>query len=166
MEVRRAVMEDFDTLMDIYADARLLMRDSGNGNQWIEGYPSDKLIMNDIANGNSYVCVDSHNSVVGVFCFVRGNDATYDRIYGGQWLNDEPYGVIHRLAGKKGSNGIAASCLRWCFEQCNNIRIDTHRDNIIMQNILRKNGFTQCGIIYIANGTARIAFQKVVEHVS
>jgi RimJ/RimL family protein N-acetyltransferase len=155
-------MEDFNTVMDIYSDARLLMQETGNANQWINGYPSGEVIMNDIANSNSYVCIDHNNEIVGTFCFVRGNDLTYACIDDGQWLNDEPYGVIHRLAGKKNSKGIAAACLQWCFKQCNNIRIDTHRDNIIMQNILKKNGFTQCGIIYIGNGTARIAFQKII----
>jgi RimJ/RimL family protein N-acetyltransferase len=153
-------MEDFDTVMDIYSEARLLMQETGNTNQWINGYPTGKAIMNDIANGNSYVCIDQNNEIVGTFCFVQGDDITYARIYDGQWLNDEPYGVIHRLAGRKNSKGIAVSCLQWCFEQCDNIRVDTHCDNIIMQNILKKNGFTQCGIIYVENGTARIAFQK------
>jgi hypothetical protein len=160
MEIRHTIIEDFDTVMDIYSEARLRMQETGNTNQWIDGHPSGELILNDIANGNSYVCVDHNNKTVGVFCFVQGDDITYARIYDGQWLNDEPYGVIHRLAGKKGSKGIAASCLQWCFEQCDNIRIDTHSDNIIMQNILKKNGFTQCGIIYTGNGTPRTAFQK------
>lgn len=30
------------------------------------------------------------------------------------------------------------------------------------QNLLKKHGFKQCGIIYIANGTERIAFHKIV----
>jgi hypothetical protein len=154
-------MEDFDAVMDIYPDARLVMQKTGNENQWINGYPSGELIMNDIVNGNSYVCLDTNNEIAGTFCFVRGDDVTYSRIYDGQWLNDEPYGVIHRLAGKKNSRGIAASCLQWCFGRCCNIRVDTHRDNVIMQHILEKTGFVRCGIIYVANGTERIAFQKI-----
>ncbi|MDR2775994.1 MAG: GNAT family N-acetyltransferase, partial [Tannerella sp.] len=97
---------------------------------------------------------------VGTFCFIPGKDTTYAVIHDGQWLNDEPYGVIHRLAGKKNSRGIADACLQWCFERCNNIRVDTHHDNIVMQNILRKHGFIRCGIIYVGNGTPRIAFQR------
>jgi RimJ/RimL family protein N-acetyltransferase len=153
-------MEDFDIVMDIYAEARLFMQETGNKNQWINGYPSAELIIDDITKGNSYVCVNSDNEIVGTFCFMFGNDITYAAIYDGRWLNDEPYGVIHRLAGKKNNKGVAASCLQWCFEQCNNIKVDTHHDNIIMQNILEKNGFIRCGTIYTGNGTPRIAFQK------
>ena len=40
------------------------------------------------------------------------------------------------------------------------IRIDTHRDNKIMQHNLLKYGFTYCGIIYLANGDERLAYQK------
>ena len=31
-----------------------------------------------------------------------------------------------------------------------NIRIDTHLDNRIMQHVIKKYGFTYCGIIYLA----------------
>ena len=41
-----------------------------------------------------------------------------------------------------------------------NIRIDTHRDNRIMQHVLEKFGFTYCGIIYLLSGDERLAFQK------
>ena len=40
------------------------------------------------------------------------------------------------------------------------IRIDTHKDNIPMQRALAKHGFIKCGIIHLANGDERIAFQK------
>lgn len=39
--------------------------------------------------------------MVGTFCFIVGEDPTYAVIDNGKWLNDAPYGVIHRMA----SNG-------------------------------------------------------------
>ena len=42
------------------------------------------------------------------------------------------------------------------------ISIDTHKDNLIMQKFLSKNGFDRCGIIYVEDGTERIAYQKLV----
>lgn len=51
--------------------------------------------------------------------------------------------------------------LDYCFALCSNIRIDTHRDNKIMQHNLSKHGFTYCGIIYLANGDERLAYQKI-----
>ena len=44
-------------------------------------------------------------------------------------------------------------------QRCGNIRVDTHRDNKVMQHILTKQGFQRCGIIYVKNGTERIAYQ-------
>ena len=40
-------------------------------------------------------------------------------------------------------------------------RQDTHRDNHILQHILKKHGFQYCGIIYLLNGDERLAFQKL-----
>ncbi len=159
MEIRKTKPEDIDALMGIYVYARSFMKNTGNGNQWVDGYPSKELLMSDIADGNSYVLVDS-DEITGTFFFRIGNDPTYAEIYNGQWLSDKPYGVIHRLAGSGKMRGVAAICLKWCYEQCKNIRVDTHHDNKVMQSILKKLGYTECGIIYIANGTQRIAFQK------
>ena len=49
----------------------------------------------------------------------------------------------------------------WCAERCDSLRADTHADNKIMQHILEKNGFARCGIIHVADGTPRIAYQKL-----
>ena len=59
------------------------------------------------------------------------------------------------------SKGVANACLQWCYEQIPNLRADTHRDNHILQYILKKHGFKYCGIILLANGDERLAFQKV-----
>ncbi len=160
MEIRKAQLKEIDVIMDIYALARQFMQETGNRNQWINGYPSKDLITNDIRNEYCHVCISTDNEIVGVFYFRIGNDITYAKIYDGKWLNDKPYGVIHRLAGTGKVRGIASCCLQWCFNQCENIRVDTHQDNFIMQNILKKNGYAQCGIIYIENGTKRLAFQN------
>lgn len=77
-------------------------------------------------------------------------------------MNNEPYYVIHRMATNGKQKGIADACFKWCFEHCNNIRVDTHHDNLVMQNILKKYGFRRCGIIYTHNGTSRIAYQRTL----
>jgi RimJ/RimL family protein N-acetyltransferase len=51
--------------------------------------------------------------------------------------------------------------LDYCFTVTDNIRIDTHRDNQIMQHCLAKAGFSYCGIIHLLNGDERLAYQKV-----
>lgn len=160
MEIRKAQLQDLESIMAVYVIAKQFMQETGNKHQWIDGYPSSTLIMDDIQTGNCYVCTADDDEIVGVFYYRQGPDKTYAKIYEGKWLNDEPYGVIHRLAGTGKGKGIAAVCLNWCFRQCNNIRVDTHRDNLVMQQILKKNGYTPCGIIYIENGTERLAFHK------
>ena len=87
-------------------------------------------------------------------------DETYNKIYDGQWLNEKPYGYIHRIAGDGKTKGVGSFCINWAFEKCGNMKIDTHADNKPMQNLLLKLGFKKCGIIYIADGSQRVAFQK------
>ena len=47
------------------------------------------------------------------------------------------------------------------MEHCQSLRADTHADNKIMQHLLEKNGFTRCGIIHVADGSPRFAYQKL-----
>ena len=67
---------------------------------------------------------------------------------------------MHRIASGGTRRGCASFCLDWALNQCGNLKIDTHRDNRIMQHLLDKNGFTYCGIIYLDDGTERLAYQK------
>ncbi len=160
MQIRNTRLEDLDTVMAIYDHAREYMRQNGNASQWINGYPSRELVIQDIEEQCSYVCVDE-DRILCVFRFTKGVDPTYLKIYDGQWLNEEPYGVVHRIASAEHQKGAASFCLDWCFARTGNVRIDTHADNYIMQKLLIKNGYSRCGIIYLENGDPRIAFQKV-----
>lgn len=160
--IRPAGLGDLPLVMEIYDYARAFMRANGNVTQWVNGYPSEELIRQEIQDGHSFVCTDGDGEIVGTFCFILGDDPTYQQIYDGAWLNDEPYGVIHRMGTNGKRKGIAESCLNWSFQHSNNIRVDTHRDNLVMQHILEKNGFKRCGIIYVRDGTERIAYQKIV----
>lgn len=159
MVIRTTLLSDIDPVMEIYRGARKFMKDNGNPDQWINGYPDRELVREDILDGSSYVCID-HNQIVGVFRFTLGEDPTYRKIYDGEWLNEEAYGVVHRIASASHKKGVGSFCLDWCFDQCKNIRIDTHHDNYIMQNLLIKLGFKRCGIIHLEDGAERIAFQK------
>ncbi|MEY8337226.1 GNAT family N-acetyltransferase [Lachnospiraceae bacterium 62-35] len=164
MEIRRTEKKDLDQLMEIYEMARAFMAENGNPNQWGLSYPDRALLEEDVEEGNSYVCVDDGGEILGTFYFRIGDDMTYHVIQDGAWLNDEPYGVIHRIASAARSKGVAGFCLNWCLERCTNLRIDTHRQNIPMQRFLEKNGFIPCGTIFTDDGTKRIAYQKKSHH--
>lgn len=149
-----------DAIMDVYAAAKEFMKATGNANQWSGTYPEKELIESNMADGSFYVCETDGGRIAGTFYFKVERDPTYTVIEGGEWLNDEPYGVVHRIASNGIRKGVADLCLQWCFDHHGNIRIDTHRENRVMQNILKKNGYTRCGIIYLGNGDERIAFHK------
>ena len=129
-------MEDIPAMMELYAQARVFMREHGNPNQWDENYPSRELLEKDIAFGNSYIVEDDEKNLAATFAFIKGEDPTYYGIENGAWLNHEPYGTIHRLAGNPSCHGIASGCIGWCKSQIGNLRADTHEDNKIMQHLL------------------------------
>ncbi len=158
MYIRKTEISELDAVLKIYTDARSYMRENGNAEQWSGGYPPTELIESDISMGKSYVCIDG-DEIVGVFYYSYAPDPTYAVIYDGEWLNEEPYGVIHRIAVGAHRRGVASFCFAWCTEQGKNIKIDTHRDNIPMQKSLLKNGFSYCGIIHLENGDERMAYQ-------
>ena len=110
--------------------------------------------------GRSYV-YEVEGRPQAVFAMIPGEDPTYQVIQGA-WLNDRPYCAVHRVASRGEVRGLATRVLEWCLDQCGNVRIDTHDDNLPMQRVLEKNGFIKCGRIWAADGTPRVAFQKTI----
>ena len=100
--------------------------------------------------------------IVAYFAFLPAPEPTYAQIYEGAWLNEEPYYVIHRLASWPDVHGIWDSVLNWAFARTKTLRVDTHRDNRIMQHNILKHGFSCCGIIYLLSGDERLAYQKTI----
>ena len=160
MLIRNTQARDTDAVMNIYAEARRFMRENGNGSQWGDGHPTRELVEADIINKDGYV-VEENGEIVGAFFFKIGEDPTYKVIHGGEWIKDGKYGVIHRIAVKYHGRGIVGFVYNHCYSIINNLRIDTHKNNIPMQRSLEKAGFRYCGIIHIANGDERVAYQKV-----
>ncbi len=158
---RGAVRSDLDRILKIYAHARQAMADSGNPTQWGDSYPPQEMLEEDIDSNRLFVYV-VNGELEAVFAFILGADPTYKVIENGAWLNDTlPYGTIHRLASAGKRKGVASAVIEWCLEHCESLRADTHADNKIMQHLLEKNGFTRCGIIHVADGSPRIAYQRM-----
>ena len=157
--IRKATYDDLPVLMDVFRKARGIMRSSGNMNQWNDGYPSEAVVRKDIDNGHCVVLCEE-GEVVATMAFIPGPDPTYAEIYDGGWLSDVPYHVIHRIAVAEPGHNAAKALLDWGFGRVKSIRIDTHKDNVIMQHVLSKYGFTHCGMILLANGDPREAYQK------
>ena len=161
--IRPAKISDLPAIEQVYAAARAYMASSGNPHQWGDsGYPHRDLLEGDIEKKQLYV-IEENGAVHGVFAFILGADPTYAVIEDGQWLNDRPYGTIHRIASDGQLKGMFTKAFDFCRAQIDQIRIDTHADNKTMQHVVTKHGFVCCGIIHLLNGDPRIAYQYAKE---
>ena len=159
--IREAKPTDITEIMQVMDAAKKIMRQSGNLHQWGDGYPSEAVIFSDMEKHGGFVIEDG-SRIVGYFAFLPSPEPTYSKIYDGEWMDDNlPYHVIHRIASYPEAHGIFSTIMDFCFSHDANIRIDTHKDNRIMQHNIKKHGFTYCGIIYLASGDERLAYQKL-----
>lgn len=152
MEVRKAQLTDVNDIMNIYYLATERMSAEGNKNQWNDEESFLKGILNYISEGKMNVVVD--DEIVGFYAQIYGIDKTYNEIKG-KWLNDEEYVTIHKIASKYPRRHIASFILKQVEQEAlrnniRNIRIDTHYQNISMQEFLKNQGFVYCGVISIA----------------
>ena len=154
MYIRNANLNDLEKILVIYAKARAFMREHGNETQWQNNYPPEESLRENIRDGKLKLAMDGEN-IACVFYFAVEEEPTYAYIEG-NWPDNEPYGVVHRVASVK--KGGATFAIRWAMTQCRNLRIDTHDDNYPMQNLMKKLGFSYCGRIYVADGSPRRAY--------
>lgn len=160
MEIRKAKLEDLDSILSIYDTARAFMKSYGNATQWGDAWPPKEVIISDIEEGNGYVVVGKDDLPHAVFALIFDKDPNYESI-DGAWLNDEPYAVIHRIASDGSVKGILSMAVDYASHYIKNIRIDTHQDNSPMLRAIKKCGFVYCGGINLDKrdgDSARLAF--------
>lgn len=162
-KIRHTRTQDLPAVMEIYAKARRFMAEHGNPNQWgPTNWPPEDLVRRDIQERKSYVC-ESGGHIAAVFYYDYGKDVepSYSDITDGQWRDSSPYGVVHRIASDGTVKGAGAFCIQWALEQCGHLRLDTHGDNRVMQNLLEKLGFHHCGTVYVkVDNYPRMAYEK------
>ena len=184
MVIRLATPADIPALRPVFEAAKAIMRADGNHDQWsAPGFPDDSLLLRDIARGGGFVIEISprdplglgrndktivisseaeggvEKSIVAYFALLPSPEPTYD-VIDGAWLTDGPYGVIHRMASYPAVHGIFSTVIDYALSRYSHLRIDTHRDNRIMQHLIEKHGFTYCGIIWLEDGTERLAYER------
>ena len=169
LTIRPATAADLPALRPVFEAAKAIMRADGNAEQWAApGFPGDGLLLRDIARGGGYVIESpvvpgptGHlaSRIVAYFALLPSPEPTYDYI-DGAWLTDEPYGVIHRIASYPDVHGIFSAIISFAASHYPHLRIDTHRDNRIMQHVIESAGFTYCGIIWLTDGTERLAYER------
>lgn len=160
--VRPAIAADIPAVMELVAAAKEIMRSDGNFSQWGGSYPERSVIEGDIVNGHGRI-VEYDGTAVGYFAFIPSPEPTYAAIEG-EWTDTAaPYFVIHRIASAPRSHGVFAAIIEYAASQSANIRIDTHRDNHIMQRLILKAGFILCGVIHLTDGSPRLAYQRIIK---
>ena len=165
--VRLAKYEDIKQILIIIQDAVTSLKEM-NVDQWQNGYPNEEVIKNDIDKKQLFV-LEEDGVVLGFEACILGVDTTYNIIYDGEWLSDKPYLTIHRLAVLKSARrkNVAGKMIDYACEYAkkNNafsLRIDTHNENIPMHNMVIKNGFVECGWIYLVSGEKRNAYERLL----
>lgn len=170
MEFRKAIETDINNIMHIIKQAQAYFKEQGI-TQWQNNYPNTETIRNDIANNHSYVLL-KNSKIVATAAVSFDGEKTYDSIYEGEWISNDEFAVIHRIAVDNTFKGLGLSSQiiknieKLCLDKgVHSIRVDTHEENISMQKLLEKNKFQHCGVIYLEDCSKRIAFEKIVEEI-
>ena len=168
MEFRQAKISDLDQIVEIIELSKKYLKET-KVDQWQDGYPAKEDLRRDIESGNSYVLTNKDEIVATTVISLEG-ESTYNLIFNGEWITNEEYIVMHRVAvhDKYKGKGIFKELIKEAESLALNkrilsIKIDTHRDNISMQRAVVKNDFKRCGIIYLEDGSERIAVEKVLK---
>lgn len=169
---RKAETADIPDIKKIYEGAIEFMAECGLY-QWKLGYPFSET-PGDIERGILYVLYDGEkNRTAAVTVVDFDTEHSYDRIYNGAWMSSLPYCAIHRIAISAdyrrsgcGSRLVAEAEKLALDRGVHSVRVDTKHDNLVMQGMIRKNGFSYCGVILLASGESageeRIAFEKLI----
>ena len=156
--IRHAFPKDLPSLLPLYQRARAFMAANGNPDQWGDRYPTEEILSKDIQNHRLYLC-ENDGETAAAFMFFIGEEPNYAVIEDGDWPDRRPYGTIHRIAGDGSVKGLLGKAVAYAEGVISHLRIDTHEKNAVMRHLIEKNGFVRCGIIHVADGSPRIAYE-------
>ena len=158
--IRTAQPRDLARILEIYDYARGFMERTGNASQWGKHFPPEELLREDIRAQRLFV-IEEDGAVHGVFAFIIGDDPTY-QVIDGAWLDDgTPYGTLHRLGSDGTHSGVLSDAVDWAWGRIPHLRADTHEANRPMRRCLERAGFVYTGVITVADGTPRRAYERV-----
>ena len=169
---RPAAEADIPRILEIVQDARESLA-RFHVDQWQGPYPGAERFREDIRLHQCFV-LESAGEMFGFFVLSTLPEPGYERITDGKWSAELPYCVLHRAAVAKEYRGSGASqaLVRCCETQARVyglrcIRVDTHRKNKPMQNLLRESGFRYRGNILVdaepGHDPHRQAFEKILK---
>lgn len=165
IKFRKTTARDEEDVFAMIEDAQAYLKSQGV-DQWQNGYPNPITLAGDTLAGIGY-CLDQAGQVVAYAAISFEPEPTYAQLHGGAWLQEVPYGVIHRTVVKDSEKGkgLAGLFLEEVAQLARargvtDLRVDTHAQNKSMRRMLEKNGFTLVGTIYLADGAPRVAYEK------
>ena len=172
LTLRKAEEGDIPRILKITEDARASLR-KYRVDQWQGEYPTREIFENDIRIGECYVICHG-DEVAAFFVHSEREEPTYADITDGKWTADMPYCVLHRaaVAAEYRGTGLSAQLIKFVEQltrDCGRraVRVDTHKKNKPMQNLLRDAGFRYRGNILInsepGHDPHRQAFEKILK---
>lgn len=169
MEIIKATASHAEAMLELFSEARATIAALGI-DQWQNGYPSREVVEEDIALSRAYAVMDD-GALCGTFVLIEDGEPTYDKIFEGHWPtgdDSQDYVAMHRVAisVRMRGKGISSAIIDYAVARARaleraSVRIDTHQGNVVMRRMLEKHGFTYCGVIYLASGESRVAYERV-----
>lgn len=164
-KLRAATKSEVDKIWEILSAAIQRRRLEGS-NQWQDGYPNKEVVEHDIHNGHGYVWVVDEQ-VIGYCALLINDEPQYAEIEG-QWLTEDDFVVVHRVAiaseylGQGWAQKIFKAIEEFALShQIYSVKVDTNYDNPAMLRIFEKLDYQYCGIVHFRNSPRR-AFEKVL----
>lgn len=168
MIYRTAGQEDLQRLVELADQAKEYFR-SSHIDQWQKGEPNEAELAQSVAKEQIHV-LEKDGRILAMITLQEGDEPSYREIEG-SWLNDRPYMAFHRVCVDNSVKGQNLAARLFSHSEAiaqdlgyQDIRIDTHPDNLSMQRALEKNGFKPCGRIILTEGlekgAPRIGYQK------
>ncbi len=172
LSCRPAVPEDLPRILEIRDAARESLGRHGV-DQWQGPYPDEAVFRQDMERGDGYV-VQHGDEIAAYLTLAARPEPDYDHIRDGKWTEGVEACVLHRAAVAREfrGSGVADALIRYAEELTRSkgrrcIRVDTHRKNRPMLQLLRGHGFRYRGNITIdsepGHDPARQCFEKLLK---
>ncbi len=165
MELRFAQPGELAMAMELINMGKRYLKQQGV-DQWQDGYPDESRIALDIERKKGFFAVED-GEILGYLCVDYDGEPAYDHL-NGQWAEEGPYVVVHRMAfsDEARGKGVSSKVFRLVEDMSaargiRLFRIDTDEDNLRMRHVLSKNGFQYRGTIWFQN-SVKIAFDKTI----
>jgi len=140
--IRKAIESDVIgcRLLADYANELMLKR---NNPQWSCGYPQIEILYDDVKKEQLYVAYEG-NELIGMVVIQKSKDEIYEKY---DFWSDGPYLSVHRIVSKR--SGLGKYFINMAIDMAKeigaNVRLDTHKKNVHMQELVKSLGFVEVG---------------------